>query len=179
MEEKLTLDDYYNIYQTALQKGKDQRKLIDFLREHTFMMVSPQTIRELDIPLQLKEAHKGYAFMLRRLDDLQFDARLAFGIKMHGNRKDKVHIYMNYIYLETIFIKGFNSNMNFTKVKQVWKFPNDTMPDYDDRKKWRAENIKMMRKNSTHKPSQFYIDHAKSIFNLSGLEIPDYINSYL
>tara|TARA_R110001599_G_scaffold15757_1_gene65358 strand:+ start:24700 stop:25239 length:540 start_codon:yes stop_codon:yes gene_type:complete len=179
MKEQLTFDDYHNLYEVAISKGKNQRKLIDFLREHTFMMVSPQSIEELQIPIEIKDAHKKYSFMVRRLGDLKFDSHLAFGVMMHGNRKNKVHVYMNHKYMETLFIPGFNSNMNFTKVKQTWKFPDSTMPDYNDRKIWRAENIKMMKEGSTHQPSQFYIDHAKSIFQLSGLEIPKDILSYL
>jgi hypothetical protein len=174
----LSLDEYFDLYSTAIKKSKTQRALVDFLREHNFMVVSPQTLIDLDIPIRVKPAHKGYSMMLRRIKDLEFDSRLAFAVKLLGQKRNKVHLYLNYDYMETVQLPSFNSNMNFTKVTQVWKFPNDTMPDYEERKVWRSENLKVMR-DENYKPSAFYLKHAKSIFNLSSLEIPNHLIPYL
>lgn len=175
---KLKEDDYQNILTHALSRGKDQRKLLTFLREHTFVMVSPTSIKELELPLELKVSHRDYSFMVRRISDLDFDTYLSFGFKMHGKRRNKVLVYLGGKHTETLFLEGFNDNVNFAKIEKVWVFPDDTMPSYKDRQIWRAENKKVLRNNG-HTPSAWYLEHAEKIFNLSGLTIPEHIIDYL
>jgi len=147
-------------------KAKNQEQLINMLREYNFMFVAADVIQDMATPemITLKDNHLCYQFLVRRVKEAKepandkFDFRLVFGVKIVGERFEKVQVYLwgkwdHYIKMPWEKAKG----INFKKVEKVYIFP-DFM-DYTDRRKWRSENrkkIKAEEKKTEFKPSKFY-----------------------
>lgn len=172
------LEDFAN---QAIKTQKSQEKLINFLRDHNFKCIMTDVITEvvpeLNTYIKLKPKHQKYQWFIRQIKAAKdptkdkYDPRLMFGIKLIGNKVDKVVVYLFgkfYVLAKIGWEK--QKTYNFKKVDTLTKFP-DHM-DYDDRKKWRAEYRKVIT-NPNHKPSKFYEKHKPWIkFFERGKEVP-------
>lgn len=152
---KLTLVDYTSIYETALKKGKNQRKLTEFLREHNFDFFHTYTLEKLGIKLNLLPEHKDLEVGVLRLDN-EIDPFLTFVFHFMGKRSSSVYIYFNGSYFETIHVPLAHDNHNFRKPIHGYKFP--AYMTYDERKDWRYEHQKLKKGTLTIK-SSFYKEH--------------------
>jgi len=157
---KFNLDQYYDIYKNAKSKAKTQKKLTDFLREHQFVFIENHILETYKTKLNILPKHERYNFMVIQLKDGSLDDALAFGIKLKGKIPDKVHIYLNYAYLETWVVPLGVGTKNFKKMVLKYKY-DQTMPP-DLRRKWKTENEKL-KKNRLLAPSAMYLkweDHV-------------------
>jgi hypothetical protein len=163
-----------DLIKAAKSKGTSQEKLIDFLREYNFRFVTGDFIQDLgendskvkeQITLREKDVKDEFQYMVRMIKQAKepmndkYDFRLVFGIKIVGERVNKVVIYLWGKFSEFVKIPWEEAKkMNFKKVEKIYIFP-DFM-DYADRKKWRTEHRKKIAaeaKGLEFEPSKFYV----------------------
>jgi hypothetical protein len=168
-------DSYYMKFLTELSRVKNQELLIDELRKMGYFFYTMDHLRDLGVPIILKENHEKYQFMVRRIKEAKdpandkLDTNLIFGIKILGKHFDKVQIYyrkpesqsVDITYQSTMKLTWpENTKMNFKKVVASWKFPN--YMSFDERRKWRQEHAKLER-NPALKPTKFYLRHKPDV----------------
>lgn len=163
-----------DLIKTLKAKCTTQEKLINTLREYNFIFIAGNVIQDMiqfdpegvgkQITLREKDIQRDYQYMVRLVKEAKepmndkYDFRLVFGIKIVGEKTDKVQLYNWGKYDVTWTIPWEKAkSMNFKKVEKIYIFP-DFM-DYDDRKKWRTEHRKKMKAEETNtafEPSKFY-----------------------
>jgi len=158
-------DPLRELMENALLKGTTQEKLVEFLRQYNFVFIASDILKEVqeekpDMFSFKKEAHEDYQYLVRLIKlakdpaNDKYDFRLCFGIRIVGERVDKVLIYFWGKFKTFKEIPWENKKkINFKKVEKVYIFP-DFM-DHGDRKKWRLENRKLGL-NPDLQPSKFY-----------------------
>jgi hypothetical protein len=155
-----------DLLKTVKAKAKTQEDLIKMLRESNFMFVNHDLVEDMGgtkKQISLKERHisENWQFMVRRIKEAKvpendkYDFRLVFGIKIMGERFDKVQVYLWGKWTEVIKLKWADKKkVNFKKVEILASFPE--WMDYAERKKWRQEN-RRIEKDPTIQPSKFYL----------------------
>jgi uncharacterized protein (UPF0216 family) len=149
---------------TVKAKAKSQEQLMDLLREYDFRFVAADVVidwsQEHPDQITIKEKHHDYQFMVRMVKEAKnpendkYDWRLVFGIKIIGDKEEKVQVYLWGVYEKTWTLPWEKAKeFNFKKVNPIYIFPE--FMDYNDRKKWRAENRKAV-KDPNFKPNAFY-----------------------
>lgn len=180
------LEDLMN---AALQSSEYQESLIIFLRKQGFQFIDSSVITEL-VPelkskLELKPLHEGYQFMVRMVKEAKdprkdkWDYRLLFGIKIVGDKTSKVVVYLFGKFNTKKLIPWKKANkVNFKKVDRVMVFP-DHM-DYDDRKKWRVEHVRIINSIMQGKPltpTKFYSKNSKFVM-INGVAGNDFYDTF-
>lgn len=162
LKDKEPLQDLLN---NALLKGTTQEKLIEFLRQYNFVFIAADVVDDMsegkpDLFSFKKEKHKEYQYLIRQVKQAKdpkndkFDLRLAFGVKIVGQRVEKVLVYFWGKFKTFKEIPWENSKkINFKKVEKILTFPE--FMDYADRRKWRLEHRKK-DSNPNYEPSKFY-----------------------
>lgn len=156
----LTLDDYHSIYVGAKRKTKTQLTLSAFLREHSFKYVENHILEHYKTKLNIKPQHEKWNFLVIELSDGTYDDFLAFGIKLKGKHSPKVHVYLNYHFLETWEVPIGVDHKNWRKPKHRFKY-SAGMP-YEDRKAWKLEHTRL-ETGKQDKPSKFYTQNKKFV----------------
>jgi hypothetical protein len=158
--DKHPIEDLVN---EAKAKAKTQEELMTLLREKwDFRFIDSSYIEEF-VPkeqITLKSNHLEYQFMVRMYREAKapandkYDWRLAFGIKIVGDKIDKVQVYL-YGKYESTWKKPWDKpkEHNFKKVNAIYIFP-DFMT-YEERKKWRTENRKKQKDPNFKTSKQF------------------------
>lgn len=149
---------------TIKKKATSQEKLMEMLREYNFRFIASDIAMDWSIEhkdqISIREKDKDLQFMVRMLKEAKnpendkYDWRLVFGIKLLGDKIDKVQVYLWGKYEKTWTVKWDKAkDFNFKKVNPIYIFPE--FMDYEDRKKWRAENRKVI-KDPEYKGNAFY-----------------------
>lgn len=144
-----------DLLKTLKVKALSQERLIEMLREYKFRFLTSEYIRDYheakglaeNPMLVIRDMDMEYQFMARLVRETkspfndQYDFRLTFGIKIIGERVEKVRVYLWGKYDETLKIPWEKvKGVNFKKVDQLHSFPE--WMDYADRRKWRVEHRK-------------------------------------
>jgi hypothetical protein len=141
---------------------------MSYLRQFGFKFYPYKVIKENNPEVNLLDAHEGYSFMVRPIRKDELDTRLIFGIKLNGRKSNDVLVYYKGSWLETVSIKWKDeADINFRKTVKKWIFP-DYM-SYLERRKWRAENNRVI-KNPNFKPSEFYLKCKPDVRFIGGAE---------
>lgn len=156
----LRLDDYFNLYTNAVKKCKNQVKLSQFLREHNFKYVENHILEELETKLNILPKHERWNFMVIECLDGSYDDFLAFGIKLKGKHSEKVHIYFNYHYLETLKVEVGVDHKNWRKPKMYTKF--EAVVPRERRKEWSNEHKKVLA-DPEYRGTKFYRRNKKNV----------------
>lgn len=133
----------------GLKKQPTQEKIIEYLHGFDFRFLDYQVIED-NVPkdqLAIDPVHAEYQFMARMMKEAKepandkYDYRLTVGIKIIGERKSRVLIYLFGKYEEKLKV-GWEDikKINFKKVEKIFIFPE--FMDYADRKRWRTEHRK-------------------------------------
>ena len=125
------------------------------------MFITPKVIKELKLPLKIKKAHRKYSFMVLSIKDLEYDVKLAFGVKLVGMLSEKVHIYVNGAYWCTRIRPIGKKKENFRKKVIKTIFPKEMT--YDERAIWRKEHMKHLRSPGKHPMTKFYSKWLDSV----------------
>lgn len=175
-EKVMGLDQYKTFITEATKKTQDL--VMEHLRTFGFKFYTLDHLQDLGIELNLRDKHDAYQFMVKELKAAKnplndkLDTNLVFAIKLIGEHRDRIHIYMKdpidgpkpLEYVRTLNIPWPEGhNINFKKLKIGWKFPK--WMTHGERKKWRVENDKLM-KNPELKPSKFHARWAPDITKL-------------
>lgn len=145
-----------DLLKTIKGKGTTQEKMITMLREYNFRFISGLMIQDMSLndpniakqlELREKDITNDYQYMVRLVKEAKeplndkYDFRLVFGIKIVGEKRNFVQIYLWGEWAESIKVEWENAKKNnFKKVEKMYVFPE--FMDYADRKKWRSENRK-------------------------------------
>jgi hypothetical protein len=168
-----------DLIKTAKAKGTSQEKLIDFLREYQFKFISGDIILDMvtndpnvgnQIKLRPRDLETGFQYMVRLVKEAKeplndkYDFRLVFGIKILGDKIDKVVIYLWGEFSEHMKLPWDKKNANnFKKVEKLYIFPE--FMDYAERKRWRSEHRK-------------WLIATKGIANPESIETSKFYNKY-
>jgi len=163
-----------DLIKTVKAKGTTQEKIIEMLREYNFRFISQDVIQDMiihdeqigkQIQLRKRDIEAGFQYMVRLIKEAKepmndkYDFRLVFGIKIIGERTNKIVIYLWGEYSDYMKVAWEKEKvMNFKKVEKIYVFPE--FMDYTDRKKWRTEHRKKLTaeaKGEPFEPSKFYI----------------------
>lgn len=162
-----------DLMKTVKAKAKTQEELITMLREYNFRFLAADYITDLFhdkedkdklIILKTKHIDEGYQFMARMQKESKdpmndkYDFRLTFGIKIVGEKVEKVQVYLWGKY-EATWKLGWSKpkENNFKKTEKLYTFPE--FMTYIERRKWRLENRKILsakEKGETLEPSKQY-----------------------
>lgn len=158
-----------DLVKTVKEKAKTQEDLIKILREYDFVFVDRFTVQDVggEDKIKLKDLHiaEDYQFMVRKVKEAKdpandkFDWRLVFGIKILGERVGKYQVYL-WGKWDSLVKKPWADakKINFKKVELIYSFPE--FMDYNDRKRWRQENRKILlnqEKGITIEPSPWFV----------------------
>ena len=162
----LTLPEYADIYVNALKKTKHQMQLTSYLRDFSFIFMSFETLKFLELPVAIKDEHYNYSFMIRRTPEGEYDPKMVFCFKLLSKKSRAIHIYVNGNYMATWDVPFIEYGTNFKKVKMTWKFPEQM--SYDERKVWRGEHVKAI-KDLSYKAKPLYYTWKPVVMKLSGM----------
>ena len=162
-----------DLIKTLKAKAKTQEDYIKMLREYEFKFVMADTIQDMiefnakvgeQIKLRERDIKDGYQFMVRLIKEAKepmndsYDFRLLFGIKLIGERVDKIVIYLWGEFNDYVKKPWKDKlDINFKKVEKLYQFPE--FMDYADRRKWRTEHRKKQaaeEKGEKFETSKFY-----------------------
>lgn len=155
---KLSLNDYTSIHESALRKGKNQRKFADFLREHNFDFFHTYTLEELGVKLNLLPEHQNLQIAILREGE-QINPFLFYVFHLMGKRTSSIYVYINNQYFDVVHIPLAHDNHNFRKPIAGFKFPN--YMTYDERKDWRYQHLKIVANKM--EPTSFYLEHKPHV----------------
>lgn len=158
--DKHPIEDLVN---EAKAKAKTQEELMTLLREKwDFRFIDSSYIREFvpEEQIKIREKDMDYQFMVRMYKEAKapandkYDWRLVFGIKVVGDKVDKVQVYLYGKYTAT-WNKPWEKpkEHNFKKVNAIYIFPE--FMTYEERKKWRTENRKKAKDPNFKTSKQF------------------------
>lgn len=150
----MNLDEYADIL-TKAKKKKNIHDMTLFLREHRYMFVNKEIIEGLKLDIQVLPKHQKYSFMVLCLKDLDYDVKLALGVKLVGHPTERVHVYINGRYWETFIMPIGKVKENFRKKKIYTIFPKAM--NYDQRAAWRKEHQKTSKNPEKYPPTKFYL----------------------
>lgn len=137
-----------------LPRFSTQDKMIEYLRQFNFHFIEAKVFKNENPKVKLNIKDEKYSFMVRELEPGKNDYRLVVTVKLWGRKTERVGIYFNgkwHSRLNKIWAN--KEDINFKKIVIRMTFP-DAM-DYEERKKWRAENKKVKSKPD-YQPSAFY-----------------------
>lgn len=150
-------------------KIKTQDDMIKYLRERNFVFMSLQQIEDIGLEITIKPEHSTYQFMVRKtregksVKSDRYDPQLAVGMRIMGERVDKIRIYLYGQYdVESSKVKkpwAKETDINFKKIKPK-VFPH--YMTHEERDKFREEERKMAL-NPEHNPSKFYLRWADAV----------------
>lgn len=163
-----------DLVKTLQAKSKTQEQLIAALREYDFKFMMSDTVKDLGgikEQITLRDKDEDYQFMVRLVKEAKdpmndkYDFRLALGIKIIGEKVDRVKIYIwgKYDTYWKLPWEKAKAN-NFKKVEPLHVFPK--FMDYEDRKKWRKEHrmvVNAKATNDKYEPTKFYNKWAPHI----------------
>lgn len=162
-----------------INKTKNLEEAIQLLRDTNYAFLSYEHLKTIadknGWAFELKNPkHENYQFMCRVLrlakdpkNDL-IDISLVFGIKIMGNRFDKILVFEGG--KQTQLIKkewAERKEIGFKVKEKFFKFPKPM--SYEERAKWRAEDRKVMgakEKGTDYTPAAFYTKWAPFIERL-------------
>jgi hypothetical protein len=158
--DKHPIEDLVN---EAKVKAKTQEELMTLLREKwDFRFIDSSYIQEFvpEEQIKLRSKDLDYQFMVRMYKEAKapandkYDWRLVFGIKIVGDKIDKVQVYL-YGKYECTWTKPWDKpkDHNFKKVNAIYIFPE--FMTYEERKKWRTENRKKQKDPNFKTSKQF------------------------
>ena len=137
----------------------NQEKLIQYMRDHGFSMLTYQAIKDFKLPIAVKKSHRKWAFLVRRIKEGKnpkadkYDPQLAIGIRLSGQKENHVLVYLYSKFTEKLDCNWPNKiGINYKKLKATI-FP-PYMP-LGEREKYRAEERKLQL-NPDAKPSKFF-----------------------
>jgi hypothetical protein len=147
-----------------LRRAKNQELIIKYLRTLKYEFITHRELMKLWPKFwKVEPEFEDYSYMIRasKSAKLGYDPRLVLGMKIVGQRTEKVLVFLDHS-LTSIDIKPWTKKnlINFKKVTQKMKF--DPAMTYRERRDWRNEHVKV-KKNPKHKPTQFYLDNQKYV----------------
>lgn len=160
-----------DLLKTIKAKATTQEKLIASLREYEFRFVMANIVTDMGSDKKqiiLRDKDKDYQYMVRMIKEAKdpandkYDFRLVFGIKIVGEKVDRVRVYLWGEYSETLTLEWEKKKgNNFKKVEKLHGFPE--WMDYEERKKWRKEHRALESAKAKGEPfeeSKFYKKHT-------------------
>lgn len=147
-----------------LRRAKNQELIIKYLRTLKYEFITYREIALMwpkfrKVPVEYEE----YSFMVRQsaYGPKGYDHRLILGIKIVGQKSDKVLVFRDMSLTSIDIIPWKKAKLvNFKKVTQKMKF--DSAMTYKERRDWRNEHVKVTR-DSDYRPSKFYLDNKKYV----------------
>ena len=129
----------------VIEKGIDQDKFIEYLREKGFKFMMTDFLNVLDFPnLEIKERHKdNYQWMLRCIKHAKnpkndkYDPLLIFGIKFCDERSERIVVYVDGKFHDFYKIPIPEKPKETFKKTQMIKFPPYMVEE--EREKFRFE----------------------------------------
>lgn len=148
-------ETFYSKIIPNLSRFATQDKMIEYLRQLNFHFVAVEVLMEVYPKLDLNIKDQKNSFMLRELKPGKWDNRMMVSVRLLGKKTHRVAIYLKGKFHSRLDKPWKEEqDINFKKLVIRLKFP-DSMPDYEERKRWRLED-KKVQKNSAYKPSEFY-----------------------
>lgn len=171
-----TDDSRARLLEEAIEKATDQDKLIAYLREHDFVFLTTDFLETFDFNIELKTKHRNeYQWMMRCIKRAKnpksdkYDPMLIIGIKLIGDRTEKVVVYVDREYLESHKVPLPKKPKETFKKSGMMKFPHYMVED--EREKFRFE-IRIYQRNKEKVLSKFFSRWAEYVENIPELENP-------
>lgn len=175
-EEPTTDESRKELLEEALAQASDQDKLIGYLREHDFVFITSDFLETFDYGIDLKDKHKDeYQWMLRCLKRAKnpkvdkYDPMLLVGIKLIGDRTEKVAIYLNREYYKSYKVDLPSKPKETFKKSGMIKFP--PYMTEDEREKFRFE-LRQYQDKPEKPISKFFSRWEEYVQNVPELENP-------
>ena len=164
------------LLEDALKQTDDQDKLIAYLRDHNFVFMTWDFFSTFDFKVDIKEKHQEtHQWLIRQLKRAKnpksdkYDPMLMIGIKLLGDRSEKIVIYLNGEYHASVKVDIPGKPKETFKKSGMMKFPKFmTEPERD---KFRFE-IRQYQANPNRVLSKFYKRWAEYVENAPELENP-------
>lgn len=167
------------------KRFKGQEDVLEYLRSLNFILVTADHWVDIckanDWPWKFKKTkdkralHTNWVFMVRIIKiakdpaNDKYDPQIAFGFKLIGDRIDKIQVYRDGKWLQSVD-KEWNEKgeVNFKVKEKFYKFP--AAMNYDERAKWRTEDRKALT-NPDYVPSKFYYRWKEHVTILAPLRV--------
>jgi len=140
----------------------DQDKAIAYLRNLGFIFMYERDMETFKIEFKPKNAHSGkYQWMIRKTKESKisptsdkFDPTIIMGIKIDGERNEKVVIYLYNEFLKKVKLPLPGEPKESWDTSELLKFPK--FMSYDERIKFSGEH-RGLTTGSRKAPSKFYL----------------------
>lgn len=137
-----------------IKRSNNQEAVMEYLRSFGFYFVESEVLLKLHPKLGIPPKHMKYSFMIRGIKKNIDDTRIIVGIKLWGDKVDRVLLYIQGDLDSRLKIPWKErQDINFKKIKIRVKFPDYL--NYEERKKWRWEHAKV-KKDPNYKPTAMY-----------------------
>ena len=147
------------LLKAVMAQATNQEQLIEILREKGFRFLTPDHISDLGLKLEIEEKHKDFQFMVLCMKEAKiasndrYDPQLAFGIKLLGDKIDRILIYLYGKFDSRVKLEWpAKVKVSFQKMEMV-KFP--PYMKLEEREKFRNE-LRMLNANPEKVPSKFF-----------------------
>ena len=143
----------------VLNRVNDQEELIKVLRDAHYRFLTVDHIYDMGLKLPIAEKHLDYQFMVLQLKEAKiasndkYDPQLAFGIKLLGEKVDKVLVYLYGKFDRKVTLSWPSKVKTSFQKMDLIKFP--PYMKSEEREKFRNE-LRTLR-NTDKFPSKFFL----------------------
>jgi hypothetical protein len=156
---EINVESREELLKVVVNEANDQEQLIKILRLKGFKFLTYDHIKDMGLGIDIKPIHEDYQFMLYCLKEAKiasndkYDPKLVFGIKILGDKVNKIQIYLHGEFKEKITMDWPSKiKVSFQKMDLI-KFP--PYMKSEERLKFRNE-LRMLHNNTEKIPSKFF-----------------------